>query len=259
MERDRAFPPKVVRFSELKTMSRSPAHFRCAYEYPIESTPAMRFGTLVHHLILGGTKFAVFSGERRAGKAWDAFEGEHADELIVTQAELDRAIDIARKVQRHPFAGPLLDGKNEHEMRWRAMGRDCAGRLDVLGRHQITDVKISTSAEPGWFARHAVRMAYHAQLAWYRDGARENGVDVASANIIAVEARRPYAVTVFSLTDKALLDGQKLCRLWMERLEICQGAQEGGYWPEYVEHVVPLDTLDDLDLTYGDEPSAEAA
>ena len=257
--RDRTFPPLLVRFSELKAMSRSAAHFRAAYEHPIEASAAMRFGTLVHSLILGGMRFAVFDGARRAGKAWDAFEEEHAGDLIVTAPELDRGLEIARKVQRHPFAGPMLDGKCEHELRWKFAGRDCGGRLDVLGGTFITDVKTSASAQPEWFTRQAIRMAYHAQGAWYREGARRNGVEVHAVNLIAVEIKPPFAVTCFSLTNRALEEGDKLCRIWIEQLNNCEGAQSGGYWPEYADFVVPLDVPEELDLTYGEEPGAEAA
>jgi hypothetical protein len=256
--RDRTFPPKVVRFSELKVMGRSAEHFRAAYEHPKETSAQMRFGSLLHTLILGGDSFAVFSGERRAGKAWDAFEEEHSGKLIVKQSELDVGLEIARKVQRHHYAGPLLAGKCEHELRWKFAGRDCGGKLDVLGRRQISDVKISASAEPGWFRRQALRMAMHGQLAWYREGARQNGYAIDGCNLIAVEPAPPYAITVFQLSERLLAEGDRLCRSWIERLNVCEDAEPGGYWPSYSECPVLLDVEDDLELTYGGEEPSES-
>jgi hypothetical protein len=258
-DRDRTFPPRVVRLSELKAIARSPEHFKAAYEYPKEESAAMRFGTLVHSLILGGTSFVVFEGERRSGKKWDAFEEEHAGKLIVKQSELDEGLAIARKVQRHHYAGPLLDGKCEHELRWKFKGRDCAGKLDVLGNRQITDVKITASAEPGWFRRQAIRMAMHAQLAWYREGARGNGLTIDGLNLIAVEAAQPHTITVFQLSDRLADEGLRACCSWMERLEVHEAAQAGGYWPGYSECPVLLDVEDELDLTYGDQPAESEA
>lgn len=100
-----------VHYSRLKLMSLSPAHY-AAYER--EQTPAMRIGTLVHALALGG-EVIVYDGERR-GAAWTAFsalvagepfhifdgphrgkEWERAKEeadgrVIVTTADLEAAI-----------------------------------------------------------------------------------------------------------------------------------------------------------------------
>lgn len=262
-ERDRTFPPKVLRYSELSRMSSSPAHFRAAYEHPREQSPAMRRGTLVHSLILEGPTAAgivVFPGERGA-KGWKAFKEEHADApLIVTADEMAEARFIAAKVRNHPLAAPALDGDTEVELAWKRGAIDCAGRLDVLKPNGITEVKLSFTSHPEGFVRHGIRMGYHAQGAWYRYGANANGRDIFSVKIVSVEMRQPFAVTVFDLTERALEKGDRLCTMWLERFAVQLGAQHGGHWPEYAEHVCEFDVPDDVELVYGDdETESEAA
>lgn len=263
MARDRTFPPRVLRYSELSRMSSSPAHFRAAYEFPTEPTPSMRSGTLVHAVTLEGPeadRIVVWEGGSRTAKGYRDFAAEHDGAFIVTADEMARARFIAAKIRNHPLAGPALEGEKECELAWRRNGIDCAGRLDVLRPHGITELKCSFTAHPEQFARQAIRMAYHAQAAWYRFGANQCGGDIYSIKVIAVELRRqPHAVTVFEFTGKALDEGDRLCTLWLERFAVQLGAQPGGYWPEYAEYVVPLDAPDDVELVYGETDETDLA
>lgn len=260
--RDRTFPPRVLRYSELSRMSESPAHFRAAYEHPREQTPSMRFGSLTHALILGGptaSTIVVWEGERGA-KGWKAFKDEHESDFIVTREEHDRASKIAAKVRAHHLAGPMLVGALEEDMQWQRGSLACAGRPDIRGNATITEVKLSACVRPDWFIRHGLKLAYHAQLSWYVNGANLAGHDVFMANIIAVEMREPHSIVCFSLDRDALTEGEKLWTQWVERYSVCVGAQSGGHWPEYADYVVPFTVPKDLELVYGDdEPSEEAA
>ncbi len=246
MERCRDFPPKILRFSELKKMALSPAHFRAAYESPTEAATPMLVGTLTHTLILGGTGFAVYEGERR-GNAWKDFQSKHTpDTLIATEKEFAKANRLALAVRSNPIAAPYLVGRKEVELgTWTSMGRKCGGRIDIVGDGFIADVKTTKCAQPEAFTRDALRRAYHAQLAHYRDGARANDIKVERSVILAVETVAPYAVTVMVLTERALLEGTKLLRLWMERVAQCEAAKE---WPGYVQSAVDLDVADDAGI-----------
>lgn len=242
MERDRTFPPPVVHFSELKRMALSPAHFRAAYTDPKAPSTRMQFGTLVHSCVLGGGDFAIFDGERK-GNAWKDAKLLAGGRMIVTTAELDRANLIADKVRSNRVVqeSRALVGQHEKPLRWRWFGRDCGGTLDVFGDVSIADLKTDTIAEPWIFTSKALRMLYHAQLAWYRIGARENGCPVHSARLVTVEIDPPYEVVVFNLSERALEDGERRIHFWMERLMRAEGAISGGDWSGYTDQEVILD------------------
>jgi hypothetical protein len=234
-----------VHFSDLKHMALSPAHYRARLDGEKRDTPAMMRGRLVHGLALGGGyQCAIYEGERR-GKAWSEFKAAHPGVDIVTGEEYSEAERVATAVRQHPIAGPLLVGELETHVEWEMLGRKCSSRLDVLGDGFITDLKTSASSEPGRFSRGALRMCYHAQLAFYADAASFVGKPPREAFLVAVEPEPPYAVTVLRATPRALEEGRKLCRLWMERLLACEAANE---WPEYVQAIVDLDIVEDADL-----------
>jgi PDDEXK-like domain of unknown function (DUF3799) len=250
--RDRTFPPTVLRFSELKEMHKSPAHFRAAYAEPREEDVSMRIGQLTHTLILGGDGFAVYEGERR-GNAWKAFAEEHKDTFIVTEKEFARANKVALAVRKDPVARPFLEGLKEQELTWEAFGRKCAGRVDIIGANFVADVKTTRYAEPEFFKREALRRAYHSQMSWYFDGARANGHTITNAYILGVETGPPHAVTVLRLTMRAEEEGRKLLRLWVERVATCEAS---GQWPGYVQSVVDLDIVEEAGLIFDADDAA---
>lgn len=253
MERDRTFPPKVQRWSELKAMGQSAAHYRAAYCEPKEPTAGMRFGTLVHTIGLGHGDYAIFPGERRAGKEWEKFEADNPGKLLVKASEHAEALRVVEAVRNDPAAGPLLDGLYEREIAWDWLGRRCAGRVDILRGDRVIDLKTTQCAEPGWFRRYALRAAYHAQMAWYLDGARACGATPFNATIIAVEVAPPFAVTVFNLSPRAIEDGRKLVRMWMERAIACEAAND---WPGYVQSAIELDVAEETGLLIDGEEVA---
>ena len=89
-------------------------------------------------------------------------------------------------------------------------------------------------------------MGYHAQLAWYADGAKAAGLVLAPrCYVVAVEMKPPHVVTCLELTDRALDMGRRAYRLWWERLMVCE---RSDYWPGYVEGIAPLDVPEDETL-----------
>lgn len=288
-----------VHFSRLKSIGRSPAHFRHARSF---ETPSMRWGSAVHVLALGGDVI-VFEGER-TGSRWAAFkslvdgrpyfvfDGPHRgkewtaakeqagadvivtsddveaavrarviqmdrrergayDAPIVTSSEYDSAARCADAVRTDPIARDLLAGvETEVAMRWESHGLMCGGRADVIGPTWLADLKTTRDATPDWFRGYALRMAYHAQLDWYAEGARFNGRTVADHWIIAVESRPPYPVVCMRLTPRALEQGRGIWCAWMERLRTCI---EADHWPGYTQCAVDLDAYEDTGLIFVDE------
>lgn len=235
----------AVHWTSLKKIAQSPAHYRAGLEHKKDSDP-MRFGRLVHAIVLGGPPSMVWEGERR-GNAWKVFKEAHEGRDIVTRAEADRATAVANAVLADPVARPYLIGNAEYGLEWKTLGRKCATRgIDVLGDGDfISDLKTSSIVEPRMFGRQCLRLGYHAQLAWYLDGAEAIGQTRRRAFIIGVETTAPYAVTVFHVTPNALDAGRRLNRLWMERLLACEDANE---WPGYSQTVIDLEVAEEPGL-----------
>lgn len=232
-----------LHFTQLKMMAKSPAHYRAYLDEGFEATAAMNRGTLVHAILLGGD-YVVYPKERR-GNEWKAFAEENASKLIVTQKEYDVAARAAEAVLEDRVAAPLLKGDHEREWKAAMYGRPCAGRIDVSGMGFTVDLKTTTDAEPHRFKNQALRMGYHAQLAWYADARRALGELPGDLWIIGVEMKAPFAVTVLRVTERCAEEGRKALRLWIERLHECEQSNE---WPGYVQSAVDLDIVEDSGL-----------
>lgn len=229
-------------FHDLKRFSRSPAHYLAGLGVEGEDTAAFRFGRLVHCLVLGGPVH-IFEGARRAGKDWEAFIADKNERDVYKQSEVDAARKVADAVKSNPLAAPMLDGAHEVPASWTMYGRKVATRgIDICNPKFICDLKTTNNAEPFTFQRGGLRYGYHAQCAMYVDAARDMGLDVTEAYVIAVETQAPYAVTVHHLTPRILEEGRKLVRSWIERLRACEEANE---FPSYVQSVVDWDVAED--------------
>lgn len=233
-----------VRFSNLKHIARSPLHYLDAVQLDRDDTLAMRLGRGAHAMVLG-EQVVRYAG-RRAGKAWEAFQVDHPDTEILNQREWSIASGIADSIRRHPIASQLVLGDHvvrEQTIEWEWLGRRCTSRPDAVinGKASdpiVTDLKTTQCADPDKFMRDATFRGYNAQLAFYALAVKHaTGIEPADLYVAAVESKRPYAVTVLRLDDGARLQGEKLCRLWMERLLTCEAS---NHWPAYTDAVVPF-------------------
>ena len=242
-----------VRFSRLKQMARSPAHYLHSIMQERTDTAAYRLGRAAHSYALEGKELTIYDGTRR-GKEWDKFRelvGEGNDIYSVKEAE--SAMAMGNAIRCSALAMSVLQGTIERTIQWSIGDRQCQGTPDVCGPEYITDLKTTRDAQPEHFIRQAIRYAYHAQLAWYLDGVRLSGLGKPSkAYIVAVESTPPHPVTVLQLTPAAIDQGARLCRLWWEQLMVCE---QGGHFPGYSQSIVDFDVLEDdgLSLSFGGE------
>lgn len=244
-----------LRFSTLKYMAQSPAHFRHACEHQLEPSRAMRIGTGTHAALLGGS-VAVYDGTRR-GKAWDAFAAENAGRDILSVDEHDIARSCADAVMRDPVAGPLFigAGTNERMIEWEFGGVPFRSTPDrVLPDATLVELKTARTAEPGAFMRDAQRRHYHAQLAVYGEALASAGVTVRRSVIVAVETVAPFAVTVLDLSSDTLDIGYRTACLWLERYKVCAA---DGSWPSYSQAPVSWDIQPEPELDFGTEEGDE--
>lgn len=235
-----------VRFSHLKLIAKSALHFRYAVDEDSDQSLAMRLGSHCHALLFD-QPLAVYHGKTRTGAAWKEFQTLNSGRTIVNSREHDEARRMADAVLANREAVELLAcGPREQTIDWEVLGRTCSGTPDVRGREFVVELKTTRCSDPDRFVRDGLRRCYHAQLAWYMDGVIASGLGTPSkAAIVAVESAAPHPVTVLHLTDRAIDQGRRLCRLWMERLLSCEASDQ---WPGYAQSSVPFDVPDDDSL-----------
>jgi hypothetical protein len=227
----------AVNFSTAKFAIKSGLAYRHRLANPKESTVGQLRGTASHTAVLEperlGVDFAVFGGERRAGKKWDEFESANAHRKIIKQTELDQALAIQAAVRREPEAMRYLTGGDaEVTLVWfdDESGLLCKGRLDYLqGDAAIVDLKGTPDASLVSFAKECARMKHYVQAAFYRDGYRKlfpmaNPESV----LIAVEYHAPHDVAPYVLDADSVEAGRKFYRACLDRIAECR---ESGKWP----------------------------
>jgi PDDEXK-like domain of unknown function (DUF3799) len=243
-----------VRFSRLKLMAKSPAHFAAN---PQGDTSALDRGTAVHSAILGGKRVTFYPELTAAGKSaprngakWDAFQAANPDALILSRSEYDETARIVEAVQAHKDAMFLLGGTREETIHFDMMGLECRTTPDARQPGIVAELKTCRTSDPRRFSTQSLWLWYHAQCAFHAEGIRRAKLDAAAPQpfIVAVETSVPYPVTIFKLTPRAVEQGMKSVRLWLEQLKGCLASNQ---WPAYAQSYVDLDVPDpDAGLTF---------
>lgn len=250
-----AFP---LRFGHLSKFARSPAHYleaRSRDAAGIETpTAAMEKGTAFHAVLTGTREVVRYPGKVRNGKQWDQFQAEHAGKIILTSSAYEQVMGMVEAVWSDPLAAEKLNHPGlvyEQTLRPQLHGWPCRATPDVRCADFLIELKSSATTEPEQFQRHAQRMLYHAQLAFYLQACGAASIDVKrDCYIIAVEASAPHPVVVHQLTEKGIDMGERAIRLWVERLRGCIAAD---YYPGYSQSIVQWDIEEDLELEFGDD------
>jgi hypothetical protein len=97
---------------------------------------------------------------------------------VLTEADVETVKISAAAVAEHKLAAKTLSGGlPEHEIEWTEpeTGIACRGRIDYLRPSQVVDLKSTIEETVRAFERTVANRMYHAQLAWYHDGAVHAG------------------------------------------------------------------------------------
>lgn len=228
-----------VRFSRLKMIAQSPAHYYRALSWQFVETESTRCGSATHAMVLGGADVAVFDG-RRVGDEWKKFCADNIGNIILNRREYDKACRMAESVTLSSAAMEILDAApiRESLIRWRYLDRDFTSTPDARGEVLI-DLKTTRIGSLEGFGREMLRRAYHAQLSCYGEAMIATGEKAPAENyIIAVENVEPYLTTVRRVTPRAIENGRRLWTGWFETLRACEAINR---WPGYSEAIVDLD------------------
>ena len=235
-------------------IARTPLHCWANYVDPDredeEPTPAMRFGTLVHTLVLAPETFGdefvradALNRRTQEGKAQYAALRE-SGQLVVSGKDYQAALQIVKAIRQHPVAGPLFKiGEPEKIL---TVQRESPlwplkGRLDWLNpQPAIVELKTATDASKAGFLRAVYRHGYHLSAAYYRKLVSEatgTPQDAISHTFVVVETHYPYAVAVYPSSERLLAEGRELWTTNLSRFDDCWTHQD---WPSYpVESLKP--------------------
>jgi hypothetical protein len=243
-----------IRFSNLKYFAQSPAHYKYWLDHARPETKSLRFGDALDALLFQTKPVLTFDGGARRGVKWDAFEAANPGATILIPKEAEPVNGMLAAIKAHkpnpgePSAMELLTGETQQKLSWTMGGRACQGTPDVFTAKRVVELKSGRTVHPDWFLYDACKYGYHAQLAWYANALQI--LKLVEPNpecyIVAVESSPPFPVTIFKLSDKAILEGTKLWKLWFERLLVCEASNA---WPEYTSAVVPFDLPDSEGIT----------
>ncbi len=226
----------------------------------------MRIGSGTHAILFGTPKVVVYRGgdfadakgkvktftDVRNGACWEAFQAEHRGACILSETELAKSEAMARAITSDMAADSLLfapGAQHELDIQWEYRGRACKGRLDALTKDAIPDLKTTKDANPRWFPRQAFQMGWLSQAVWYADGAEAAGLGWRHPYLVAVENSAPYPVTVWRLTDAAIVEARRIYRGWFDQLLHCEVE---NLWPGYAGDVLDLDVPGYLQRTAAD-------
>ena len=234
----------AINASTLKAARTSMKHARHAYQRgDIEPTAAMELGTAVHAMLASLAGTSPVSGVvryegRRAGKDWEAFAIDHADDIILPAAAHDTACAM------HAAAAPMLNdliriggaGEFEQPVYWERDGVKCKALPDLMQEKQIVDFKTTTAIDPRTIERNSYASGWHLQMGWYMDA---HAVAFPKAErptvwILAIESKPPHDAVLYRMDDDALDHGRKEARELAARFNSClqtnsfPGIQAGG-------------------------------
>jgi hypothetical protein len=225
----------------------SPYHYWSRFVNPqrplVQPTAAMRFGSLVHCVVLEPDETSKRYGvcgprNTKAGKE-QAEQMASAGIEAVTASDMLTANCMADAVRQHPYAAALLvDGKAEQSFWWTdtATGMRCKCRPDWYYGSTVVDIKTTTDASPQAFARSVATFAYHVQAAHYLAGLHGAERFV----FVAVEKTYPHAVAVYELDADALALGRTTRD---NALDVIAGCQAAGVWPGYSDTIIQTISL----------------
>jgi exodeoxyribonuclease VIII len=217
-------------------------------EEPPPATDPQIKGIGIHCLTLESeevylSKFAVWTGKQKRGKAFDEFLLEHEGKYIITKT-VDEEIRCTREgVFRHPMARKLIEAAKRVECSYftELHGIKCKARPDLETIHDaLVDLKSTQNARPDVFAKSIENYSYDRQAAFQHDVvARTRGQEYLDVNTrpyywIAVESKSPHEVSVLQAVPDMIHYGRIA---YVQLLEVIHNCMILDSWPGYSQRI----------------------
>lgn len=234
---------KAINWSTLRYMATSPLLYRWMLDHPAPRKPAWVVGGAIHCLLFEPEKFdsrySLFDGTRR-GKEWDKWVAEHPGVESLKLDDLGHVQSAVKAVKDHKRAAAIIKTcRVEEPLTWtdQHTGLACKARVDAICPAHLVELKSARDVQPAKFLRASASYLYHAQLAWYHDGAvvakrlqplPESSDGPGLPYLIAVQNCEPWDVVVWQMTADALAVGRAVYRGLLAKLIQCR---EANWWP----------------------------
>jgi hypothetical protein len=236
-----------------------------------EETNAMRMGSGAHALLLEPQEFCNrfcvmpdfhLSPNNVTGKGvpsqtrttdWckrevAAFVAEYPDKTIIGQTQYDQCLRATESIWERPKMRELVvSSAKEVTVYGEICGVECKGRLDLLNKTTIADLKTTPNVHKKAFGRRFADLRYDFKLAFYRELVRQNWGGVLEVQLITQELSGDF--------DNALVPVPRevLDNAWDKVVEVMQAYKrclETDVWPgvdggkEYYELEIPNWAMD---------------
>jgi hypothetical protein len=204
-----------------------------AVEHKQESTPALKFGTAAHSLIVEGREafdkeVKVVSGSPYT-KAYKEEKADYEEQGYIVLKEAELELLESMKANMIYEGNAYLNAKGrvaEASIYWYEDDILCKCRPDLLcpplsepnsdSKIIIVDYKTTISCEPYAFNKSVSKYGYDMQAAWYRRGLESAGYSVDGFVFIAQEKVHPYASKVFRITKEQMDYGWTIMSRYLE-------------------------------------------
>lgn len=259
--------------SSLKAMRRGPpARVLWERSSDRQETDATVLGTAVHCRLLTPDlyeeQYAVkpegMSFSTKEGKAWRD-DPDRAGRIMLSHS-VDRSVSaIVEALQDKEAVSNSLEGAlREVTLTWdcSVTGERCKARPDWMDGRYIYDLKVSRHAGSGYLAARAYSEGWMHQLAHYRTGAIERGLQTRGGRLVVVDPVAPH----FVYTLEVKMDALDLLEIEnIETLKLMRDCRIADLWPgtpdEWTKIEPPasagLDAMNDV--TLGEYEEAEEA
>lgn len=230
--------------TDLKKMTKSPAHFRYWKDNPQEDTHDLLFGRAVHKYVLEKDdffkEFAVAPNVDRRTKAgkeqFALFEVENEGKDIITQDDFDKIKAMYDALYATPFVERLLSGEKELSffVEDEKTGLTVKCRPDCLSEigdtNILIDYKSTKDASSDAFMKDAIKLNYDLQMAMYKEIAEKKLGKKYAVIFIAQEKTAPYLVNILEANEYFLKSGADMYHTYLDIYAECN---ETGNWYGY--------------------------
>ena len=222
---------------------KSMKHMRYAALNPQESTPQMRWGNLVHSVVLEPDRFerecVVWDGNKRGNAYKDFIANTPEGKQIITAEEamlLESTIDAVR--HNKAVMDLFKDCHKECSFLWETPEYGKAkARMDGYNPNCIAELKTTADVSPTGFQRTAAKLLYHVRAGWYQCAVRAIIGKLIPVYVACIEADPPHDIVIYEYSEEALAVGRDVSQAIAKQYRECE---KNGVYPGVCEDVRTL-------------------